>query len=138
LRQSDQAIARPQSGPIAEAPNIAPIGPPTGPIPGLANASVQEEATVAPRDQATVALGSSAPPPDASEPACVRYFGGYEIEREPARGGMGVVFRAHQISLNRPVALNMILAGQRAPETWFGRFDFEAGGGGKPRSLASA
>ena len=83
------------------------------------------------RPRASIAPGATRDPDERPVPSpapgdAVRYLGDYELLRRLGQGGMGVVFKARQVSLNRLVAVKMIRAGLLASESDVQRFQLEA------------
>ena len=119
-----------QEGPDSSAagaagPGVSPAGPTVDDHATVDSSASPCMSSTGQVDATSDALSS---PADTSLPSGTRigYFGDYELLKVLGEGGMGIVYKARQLSLNRPVALKMIKAARFASPDEVRRFQNES------------
>ena len=115
----------PASGADATLP---PPDPASSPTAGLASTLDLTRATLSDLDDATAASAAAdeRAADDAPGAAAGERLGGYELKSKLGEGGMGAVFRARQLSLDRDVALKILAPRLARSASFVGRFMREA------------
>jgi len=90
------------------------------------NSETQFDRLVAPFRTRTPFVAPRPTVPNIAGAAPLRTIGGYEILSELGRGGMGVIYKARQLALNRLVAVKMIRSAEWATPDERMRFRVEA------------
>jgi serine/threonine protein kinase len=91
---------------------------------GFAATEVQEQADSDAGFE--VAAQKAAHPPDAKPGEILLTLGGYQVVKELGKGGMGAVYLARQLSLDRNVALKVVAPRWASDPTFLARFTREA------------